>query len=119
MSEPLFISIGFSGLVALLYYLREDRRLLLLLAAMETGLAMLTRYIGFAFLITGILAILVLSGKRPKIRFFDALLYIIIAILPTFASQVWVYLVGAHLAARSFGLDSSSCGCEAQEEYSR
>jgi len=106
MSEPLFISIGFSGLVALLYYLRENKQLPLLLAALAAGLAMLTRYIGFAFLITGVLAILLLNGKRLKNRFFSALLYSIIAIIPTLASQVWVYLVSAHLAGRSFGLDS-------------
>ena len=107
MSEPLFIFLGFSGLAAFLWYLRGNRRLSLFVASLATGLAMLTRYIGFAFFITGVLAILFLSGRRLKDRLFDTLLFSIIAVLPTFASQVWVYLVSAHVAGRSFGLNSS------------
>jgi 4-amino-4-deoxy-L-arabinose transferase-like glycosyltransferase len=107
MSEPLFITIGFSGLVALLFYLRENKRSILVIAALVSGLAMLTRYIGFAYLVTAILAILLLSGTRIKKRLVDVLFFSLIATLPTLASQVWVYLVSAHLAGRSFGLDNS------------
>ena len=107
MSEPLFITLGFISLAILMFYLRQNTRRLLFITALVCGLAMLTRYIGIAFLITIILAILLLSGQRLFKRVLDALLFVCIAILPTLASQAWVVRVSAHLAGRSFGMTAS------------
>jgi hypothetical protein len=69
MSEPIFILLGFAGLLALLEYLSFPRKSTLLIAAGLCALAFLTRYLGVAFVITGSLALLVLGkGDDSRIR---------------------------------------------------
>lgn len=69
MTEPLFLFLGFSGLLLLLEYLNTSRRRELLFAALLCGLAFLTRYIGAAFVVTGGLALLLFArGEDRRIR---------------------------------------------------
>ncbi len=91
MSEPLFLLLGFAGLLALLAYLDHPRLGLLLGAALLCGLAFLTRYIGVAYVITAGLALLLLGAgedqrlrlRLEKTRIRAALLFGAVAILPT------------------------------------
>jgi hypothetical protein len=73
MSEPVFLLTGFAGLALFTSYFSRPRLLVLLLAAILTGLAFLSRYLGIAFVITGALVLLLLPvgekctrGKRLR-----------------------------------------------------
>lgn len=90
MSEPVFLLMGFAGLLLLLEYLDTPRGVTLFGAAILCGLAFLTRYIGIAFVATGALA-LILLGKGPDRRIRlnlgwaalrEALLFGVIAVAP-------------------------------------
>jgi 4-amino-4-deoxy-L-arabinose transferase-like glycosyltransferase len=92
MSEPLFLFLGFSGLILLLYYLDTSRRWQLILAALLCGLAFLTRYMGAAFIATAGLALFLFGhaeDRRVRLRIgkgelWQALQFGIVAILPIF-----------------------------------
>ena len=58
MSEPLFYFTGFTVLFLLIYYMKLNRRIMLIGAAIVTGVAFLTRYVGSAFLMAGALGLL-------------------------------------------------------------
>ncbi len=93
MSESLFLLLCFGGLFALVEYLYRPRPGMLIAAALLSGLAFLTRYMGAACLLTGGLALLVyglrserrLSLKALKPAFF----YSVIAVLPML---VWILI---------------------------
>ncbi|MDQ4098163.1 MAG: phospholipid carrier-dependent glycosyltransferase [Actinomycetota bacterium] len=57
-SEPLYVALGFAGLLALAAFLEDGRRSMLVAGALGLGLAWLTRYVGIAFVLTGAVALL-------------------------------------------------------------
>lgn len=91
MSEPLFLLLGFVGLLAVLEYLDRPRPAMLGLAALFCGLAFLTRYFGVAYIITGGLALL-LMGRGSDRRLFrldlrwrvlrEVLIFGVLAVIP-------------------------------------
>ena len=110
MSEPSFILTGFSGLVALLFYIKGHNRLSFFLAALLTSLAMLSRYIGFTFLITAVLTLLFFDPKPLKKKLGCVAIYILIAAIPTIIAQGWVYLQNTPIAGRNFLLNIAVLG---------
>ena len=90
MSEPLFLFLGFAGLLVLLDYFDCPRPLALAGASLLCGLAFLTRYIGVTFVAAGALALLLLGkGQDRRVRLSlrwpalrEALLFGVIAVLP-------------------------------------
>ena len=75
MSEPLFIFTGLLSISLVLLFLRNNRYLVLLAAAIAVGLSIITRYAGIAFLITGIVGLLLFSHRTWKNRIIDVLVY--------------------------------------------
>jgi hypothetical protein len=90
MSEPLFIFTGLLSISLVLWFLRNNRFLVLIAAAIAVGLSIITRYAGIAFMIAGISALLVLSSKNWKNRIIDLLIYGSIGSLPVIAWRIWL-----------------------------
>jgi hypothetical protein len=110
MSEPSFILTGFTALVAILFFLKNDNRVVFTVSAILAGLAMLSRYIGFTFVITCILALLLFNKKPPKNRWMDALIFGILAIIPTIIAQGWVFSHTMRIANRSYAVNPALPG---------
>ena len=90
MSEPLFIFTGLLSISLVLWFLRNNRYPVLLAAAITVGLSIITRYAGFAFMITGITGLLVLSSRTWKHRIIDILIYGSVGILAVIGWQIWL-----------------------------
>lgn len=112
MTEPLFLLLGFAGLMLVLEYLARPRMGVLLAAAVLCGLAFLTRYIGVAFVAAGVLALLFLrpqiqpaDAKPDRIRWAgrwgSALLYGAVAVLPMLVWLAIDYLSTGTIGSRS------------------
>ena len=76
-SEGLFLFLGFLGLFYADRYVASQKRRDLVLSAAMTGLALMTRYSGIAFVLTGALVVTVLPLHRPfkSSRLLDAILF--------------------------------------------
>ena len=83
ISEPLFILLGFLGLFLLAEYIREPRVGFLVSSSVAIGLALLTRYAGVPFLITGVLGIVLFGGEKLRSGRKTAVTFLILACLPT------------------------------------
>jgi hypothetical protein len=102
MSEPLFIFLGFSSLSLVLLFLRNNRRIVLLAAALASGLSVLTRYIGIAFIITGICSLLIFSPQKWKKRIVDTFIFVLVSSLPIIGWLAWLKFQS--ISARSIQL---------------
>jgi 4-amino-4-deoxy-L-arabinose transferase-like glycosyltransferase len=101
-SEPTFILFGFTGLYSLSHYLDGKRFRWLFIAAIWVGLATLTRYAGLAFIITGGIALLVLSKQKWVKRLGTAVLFAVIAVVPLLLWLVGNRGSGSSVGGRSF-----------------
>lgn len=109
MSESLFILLGAAGLFTLLEYLASPRKSTLLAAAVLCGLAFLTRYSGASLLAAGALAMVLLGrgdDRRIRLRLGrqelgEAVLFGIIAALPTLIWMVIGYAITGTISSRS------------------
>jgi hypothetical protein len=101
-SEPLFIFLGYSGLFLLAQGLNESRRSFVWGAAVLLGLACVTRLMGLAFVLTGVLVILVQPALRRKAL--QAVAFGAIALLPLLGWLEWAAATTGSLANRTFGL---------------
>jgi len=72
LTEPLFIFLTISGLYLLASYFENQRLLLFIASSGLTALAFLTRYIGAATVVAGVVGIVYLSKKRMPRRVVDA-----------------------------------------------
>lgn len=95
-SEPLFIFCSLWGLYFLARYLDTHRVLLLVLAALMTGLAVLTRYSGLAVIAAGAVSLLCLTAAPFRHRLSTAAVYGAISIGPVLS---WSFWQGSGLAA--------------------
>lgn len=76
MTEPLYLSLTFGGLLWLGIYLERQRRFMLVFSAFLIGLSFLTRFVGIAGVVTGLIGLLIIvrdeSGRMvctfPKRR---------------------------------------------------
>ena len=84
-SEPLFLLLSFLVILTLSKSLENRNFPWLLIAAILSSLAALTRYAGIALVVTGVLGILFLSQKSKTQRIVDAMLYSIIGVVPLLA----------------------------------
>lgn len=84
-SEPLFLLLGFSGLLLLAVYQERGRWPALLAAGALLGLATVTRYAGVAFVAAGVLALLVLPGRPRRARLAGALALGAVGLAPLLA----------------------------------
>jgi hypothetical protein len=102
LSEPLFLLLGFSGLLLLSRHLEQPRDSVLLAAALATGLATLTRYVGLALVATGLLAILLAANPSARRRARDAAIFAAVGLLPIAAWALRNRLAGGSATGRSF-----------------
>lgn len=82
-SEPLFIFLGFLGILLLADYM--DRRVPAFLFASASAVAgaFLTRYVGGALVVAGALGLLLLSRKPSRMRLIDTAIFVAVSSLPT------------------------------------
>jgi hypothetical protein len=103
MSEPVFLLTGFTGLALLTFYLARPRSLVLVLAALLTGLAFLSRYLGVAFVITGALALLwdPVGYQSIRDRLRRAFFFGILAVLPMIIWLALDFAISGTIGGRS------------------
>jgi len=99
-SEPLFIFSGFMGLFLLSKYLRSGSNQLLVVAALWTCLACLTRYSGIAFIVTGLLAIFLWGSSDNQKRGRDATIFTVISLIPLGIWMLSVFFSGRESTGR-------------------
>ncbi|MCC6189292.1 MAG: hypothetical protein IT318_09670 [Anaerolineales bacterium] len=84
-SEPLFLLLGFSGLLLLAVYQEQGRWPALLAAGALLGLVTLTRYAGVAFVAAGVLALVALPGRPRRARLAAGLVLGAVSMAPLLA----------------------------------
>jgi 4-amino-4-deoxy-L-arabinose transferase-like glycosyltransferase len=82
LSEPLFIALGFASVLLLAAQLARPRRAALLGAAVLAGLAFLTRYLGGALVLAGIVVLLLPADRSWRRRGADGAVFGAVATLP-------------------------------------
>ena len=92
-TEPIFILLSLLFLLQLDGYLRRKSATNLLLLAIVTGIACLTRYIGIAFIVTGAAAILLLQRRDTRSKLLHLMLFGTISVAPLGAWAVRNYLL--------------------------
>ncbi|MCL4560194.1 MAG: hypothetical protein M1281_06235 [Chloroflexi bacterium] len=107
MTEPVFIFCGYAGLIFGTYYLISNRRGYLLLAALFSSFACLSRYIGVAFIMTIGLSLLLLSSQPWKRRIGDAAAYGLLSSLPVAVFLLWENLQNSSIGGRLFRIDAA------------
>lgn len=83
-SDPLFLFLGYLGLLVLDGYLETGSTRQLVAAGVLLGLCSYTRYAGIAFALTGVIAMTIRAARRPlvKSRVGNLLLFAALALLP-------------------------------------
>jgi hypothetical protein len=106
MSEPLFIFTGLASIFLIMCFIKNDRYIILIAAAVFSGLSFITRYAGFAFIITNIFALLVFNQKPWKKRIIHGLIYGTISILPIIGWRIWLKVLS--ISSQQFGIGVNS-----------
>ncbi len=104
MTESLFIFLSIGNIIFLNLFIKKKSKWFFWLAVFTASFAVLTRYIGFASILTGFLFLFFFTDSTWKKRFIIAFLYSILAGIPLL---IWfVYLGGdsGAMASRSFDL---------------
>lgn len=108
MSEPLFVVAGTTSLLMICLYLSRPKRRSLALACGFAAAAMLTRYVGFAYIATAAVALLFLDRRGPgRQRLLRAAAYSAAAVLPTLVFVAYWMLTPYARTIRSFSLPPS------------
>ncbi|MDQ6727171.1 MAG: glycosyltransferase family 39 protein [Actinomycetota bacterium] len=89
LSEPLFVVLAVGGLVVLAAYLDSRRTAVLVGAAALVALAVLTRYVGVALVVTAVGALVWRGRERRLHGMVDAALFAAIALAPVAAWLAW------------------------------
>lgn len=93
-SEPLFLFFALTGLFSLAAYLKnENNRLLLLLAAISIGLAVVTRYAGVSLVMTGCFCLILLAKESWAKRIINSILFFLVSISPLI---IWMIISHSH-----------------------
>jgi 4-amino-4-deoxy-L-arabinose transferase-like glycosyltransferase len=112
MSEPIFLFTGLASFCLILLFVKNKRFVLLIIAGIASGLAMLTRYSGVALMMTGI-AILLILGRSPwKKRIVDIMVFGLLSTLPTIGWLIW-------LRNQSLGVRSAPIGVNLGEQLTK
>lgn len=108
MSEPLFVFAGTSSLLIICLYLTRPKPIFLALACVFAAVAMLTRYVGLAYVISGGLALLFFDGRGLwRQRLARATAYSAAAILPTVVFLAYWMQTPYARTVRGFALPTS------------
>jgi len=102
MSEGLYILLQLTVFSLLIAYIKSKKQSLWVLAAVLTGVGILTKYIGFSLLFSGALTLLFFSQKDWKTRIKNSLLYIFIASLPVVVWFIRNSTLRGNLTNRTF-----------------
>jgi hypothetical protein len=82
LSESLFIFLTIVFFYYLDKYLSSGNYISLIIFSLAAALACLTRYTGIIIILTGLIGIVVWGKKNIKLRFWDAGMFLLIAIIP-------------------------------------
>lgn len=77
MTEALFLFFGFTGILMTMLYSKKEKRLILFAAAITSGLSFLARYPGSAFIVTGVIILLIRRHLGWKRKTFETLFYVL------------------------------------------
>jgi hypothetical protein len=102
MTEPLYIFFSLCGLFLIFLFFKKQSLWLWIFAAIISGLAMLTRFIGAANIAAGMLMLLLLSQSTFLQRIKTSALFGIIAGLPSLLWMAYTSSMNAQAGARSF-----------------
>ncbi|MFV2044383.1 MAG: hypothetical protein ACC700_14265 [Anaerolineales bacterium] len=102
LSEPLYFAASLGSLLLLLLYFNSGRRWILVVAAVLAGLAVVTRYLGAAFVGAGILGLLLFGDSDRRRRLLDTALFTGLAAIPTALWFAWVNAQGGSDAPRQW-----------------
>jgi 4-amino-4-deoxy-L-arabinose transferase-like glycosyltransferase len=89
LSEPLFFVAGLGSALLLVVFFDTRRRWMLVVAGLAAGMAVLTRYLGVAYVGTGIVGLLIFGVREWKRRVVDTAIYAILATIPTVIWLAW------------------------------
>ncbi len=89
LSEPLFFVTGLGSLLLLVVFFDTRRRWMLVVAGLAAGMAVLTRYLGVAYVGTGIVGLLIFGARKLKRRVGDTAIYAALAATPTVVWLAW------------------------------
>lgn len=102
MSEPLALFLGFGGLWLALVSIRHERRGAAFFgSALLIGLAFLTRYSSAGFIGAALLGLLFFRSGALRRRLSDALVYGVLAALPTLVWTGYIYAQTQSVSSRS------------------
>ena len=87
MSDALCLITGMGGLVALLGYMNGNAKKYLLLSAVLTGLAFLTRYAGVAYCVTGLIGAILFTPSGFRKRMLAGMSYALVSLTPML---IWI-----------------------------
>lgn len=102
MSDPMFIFLALSGFYFLAKYAEGPRLGLLIVAGGLFGVAFATRYVGASLIPTGIIALLVLGGRKVRGRIFNAFILTLTACLPILAWLARNFVLNGTARVRPF-----------------
>jgi 4-amino-4-deoxy-L-arabinose transferase-like glycosyltransferase len=89
MTDALGLTVGMAALVLLVSYLENRSKKAFFGSALLAGLALLTRYAGGAYLLTAVLAVIMLGSQSFKKRLVAAGIYALVSILP---NAIWLII---------------------------
>lgn len=104
MTEAVYHTLAVISLLLTVLYLQNQKRWVILLAALAAGLAFFSRYVGLAVPAAGFLALLVFDRTAVKRRLVTWFLYLFIAGLPSGGWVLGNMLSSDSLAGRSYGI---------------
>jgi len=107
-SEPLFLFLGFSGLLFLARYLEEEKRWALYASSSAIALNCLARYAGVSFVWTGLLGIFLTPQRNGKKRLADGFVFAALSCLSLTAWACRSLWLAGSAANRTFGFHPPS-----------
>ena len=82
MSDPLFLFLAMLSVLLLAYYLERKSTWLLVGSALAAGLAFLTRYVGFASVVVGVVGIALWGRRDLRGKLRDAVVFAAVGVVP-------------------------------------
>ncbi len=103
LSEPLFITLSIVCIISLSMYVIRPTLSLLFVSSLSLGFALITRYIGLAFLAPAIVIVYVGgAGQHLRRRFRDTLIWALLACLPLIILSIINLVMTGSVSDRSF-----------------
>ena len=103
-SEAPYITFSVASILLLSHHITRPRFYVLVLAALMTGVAAVTRYVGIVLLPTAVLAFYFLDNRSIKLKMRDMVLFIGIASLPLISWFIRNILIAQSETSRKFAL---------------